>query len=47
LSDGPAKGMTNSLYHGVALEAARHGLSILHMGGGKTGDMEDPVFVLR
>jgi len=44
LSDGPAKGMTNCLYHGVALEAARHGLSILHMGGGKTGDMEDPLF---
>ena len=43
-SDGPTKGMTNCLYHGVALEAARHGLSILHMGGGKTGDSEDPLF---
>ena len=44
LADGPAAGMTNCLYHGVALEAARRGLSTLHMGGGNTGDREDPLF---
>lgn len=44
LSEGPARGMTNCLYHGVALEAARRGLCMLHMGGGKTRDEEDPLF---
>ena len=44
LNDGPARGMTNCLYHGVALDAARRGLSMLHMGGGPTGDLEDSLF---
>lgn len=43
LCEGPARGMTNCLYHGVALEAARRGLQLLHMGGGKTPDAEDPL----
>jgi hypothetical protein len=44
LDEGPAKGMTNSLYHGVALEAAKSGLRSLHMGGGKTSSTEDALF---
>jgi len=47
LSEGPARGMTNYLYHGVALEAARRGIGILHMGGGKTSDAEDPLFCFK
>jgi len=37
-------GMTNYLYHEVALNASQRGLSVLHMGGGKTSDEKDPLF---
>ena len=36
--------MTNCLYHGVALEAAKRGLSKLHMGGGTTRDLGNSLF---
>ncbi len=40
--EGPAaSGMTNLLYHGVALEAARRKRLFLNMGGGKTTDEKD------
>lgn len=41
--NGPA-GITNLVYHGIALEAARRGLCVLHMGGGRTADEKDSLF---
>ncbi|MFQ5763871.1 MAG: GNAT family N-acetyltransferase [Rhodospirillales bacterium] len=41
---GPRSGLSNCLFHGTALESARRGLRLLHVGGGKTGDGEDPLF---
>ena len=40
-------GTTNLVYHGVALEAAVRGLRILHMGGGKTKDQQDALFLFK
>jgi hypothetical protein len=37
-------GVTNLVYHGIALEAARRGLRTLHMGGGRTADEDDSLF---
>ena len=42
--DGPRSGLSNCLFHGTALESARRGLRLLHIGGGKTGDDDDPLF---
>lgn len=42
-ANGPA-GIANLVYHGIALEAARHGLRVLHMGGGRTVDEKDSLF---
>lgn len=46
-SGGATAGMTNILYHGVALEAAERGLKILYMGGGKTKDDKDPLLYFK
>jgi serine/alanine adding enzyme len=40
-------GLTNLIYHGIAFEAARRGKSILHMGGGRTGDEKDSLFKFK
>lgn len=37
-------GMTNLVYHGIALEGARREKTILHMGGGRTNSDEDSLF---
>lgn len=37
-------GMTNLLYHGIALNGAKRGKSILHMGGGLSDDEKDHLF---
>ena len=37
-------GMTNLLYYGIAVEGALRGKTTLHMGGGVTGDENDPLF---
>lgn len=40
----PTAGMTNLLYHGVALDGAKRGKTILHMGGGLSADEKDHLF---
>lgn len=37
-------GMTNILYHGIAVEGANRGKAILHMGGGLTSSEQDSLF---
>ena len=37
-------GMTNLLYHGIALDGAKRGKTILHMGGGLSTDEKDHLF---
>lgn len=37
----PTAGMTNVLYHGIALEGASRGKAVLHMGGGRTACEQD------
>lgn len=37
-------GMTNLAYHGIALEGAKRGKAILHMGGGRSSSAEDSLF---
>ena len=39
--EGGPGGITNLVYHGIALEASRHGLQTLHMGGGRTPHDKD------
>lgn len=39
--NGGAKGATNLLYHGAAIEAKRRGLSVLNMGGGVSKELDD------
>lgn len=40
-------GMTNLIYHGITLEAARRGTSAVHMGGGRTGDDDDSLLKFK
>lgn len=40
-------GMTNLIYHGITLEAARRGTSAVHMGGGRTGNDDDSLFKFK
>src|SRR5713101_2604315 len=40
-------GLTNLVYHGIALETALRGLRILHMGGGKTRDRGDSLLLFK
>ena len=42
--DVKTAGLTNLLYYGIAVEGALRGKTILHMGGGLTGDESDPLF---
>jgi hypothetical protein len=42
--DIPTAGMTNLVYHGIALEGARRGKTVLHMGGGRTSSEADSLF---
>ncbi len=42
--DIPTAGMTNLLYHGIALEGANRNKALLHMGGGLAASEEDPLF---
>jgi hypothetical protein len=42
--DIKTNGMTNLLYHGIAIEGVNRGKSILHMGGGLVGGEEDRLF---
>lgn len=37
-------GMTNLVYHGIALEGAKRKMTVLHMGGGRTSDEDDSLF---
>lgn len=37
-------GMTNLVYHGIALEGAKRGKTIMHMGGGRNNSGEDSLF---
>ena len=39
--DLPISGMTNLVYHGIALEGSTRGKSVLHMGGGRTNHEDD------
>lgn len=45
--DGSSHGMSNCLYHGTALEAARRGLQSLHLGGGNTNDDKDSLYQFK
>jgi hypothetical protein len=45
--DGQTAGMTNLLYHGIAVHGAAHGKTILHMGGGRTSDEKDSLFKFK
>jgi hypothetical protein len=40
-------GMTNLVYHGIALEAGRRGRSLLHMGGGRTAAEDDSLLKFK
>jgi hypothetical protein len=40
-------GMTNLVYHGIYLEAARRGLALVHMGGGATGAADDALLKFK
>jgi hypothetical protein len=40
-------GMTNLVYHGIALEASRRGRSLLHMGGGRTAAEDDTLLKFK
>jgi hypothetical protein len=42
--DIQTSGMTNLLYHGIALDGAKRGKTILHMGGGLSSDEKDHLF---
>lgn len=42
--NGKTAGMTNLVYHGIALEGAKRGKTVLHMGGGRTSSEEDSLF---
>jgi hypothetical protein len=46
-NDGPANGMVNFLYHEVALETAKRGLHRLQVGGGKTSNDDDSLFLFK
>lgn len=41
------KGMTNLVYHEIALEAAKRGLCALHMGGGVSSDERDGLLLFK
>jgi hypothetical protein len=40
-------GSTNLVYHGIYLEAARRGLSLVHMGGGTSGAPDDALLKFK
>jgi hypothetical protein len=40
-------GMTNLVYHGIALEAHRRGRTVLHMGGGRTPSDDDSLLKFK
>jgi len=40
-------GMTNLVYHGIFLEAARRGLRLVHMGGGTSGAADDALLKFK
>lgn len=40
-------GMTNLLYHGIALEGASRGKTVLHMGGGTSSSEDDSLFCFK
>src|SRR5439155_25932292 len=40
-------GATNLVYHGIALEAAARGLRVLHIGGGRTRNERDSLFLFK
>lgn len=42
--EGAGSGVSNLLYHGVAVQAASHGLRLLHMGGGRTKAEGDALY---
>jgi len=42
--DIPSNGMTNLLYHGIAVEGVQRGKQVLHMGGGVSSGEDDPLF---
>lgn len=46
-NEGPANGMVNFLYHEVALETAKRGLHRLQVGGGKTSNEDDSLFLFK
>lgn len=46
-NEGPAKGMVNYLYHEAALQASKHGLTQIQVGGGKTNSPDDPLFLFK
>jgi hypothetical protein len=42
-----SSGMTNLLYHGIALEGIKRNKSILHMGGGNSANEKDSLFLFK
>ena len=45
--EGSAHGMSNCLYHGIALDAAERGFKALHLGGGNGNDETDSLFIFK
>ena len=45
--DVRANGLTNLIYHALALEGERRGKSIMHMGGGRTSSDEDSLLKFK
>lgn len=45
--DRISKGVTNFIYHNIALDASERGKKWVHMGGGNSGDEEDALFKFK